>query len=100
MDFENIYKSRKHILKMLRVRGYDTTKYNTHTGGTMGMDYSFNQNSSIALNIDNELGDVSIDIYMEINNWYKTPNQIAFSTYGMGIVGDMEKQMQLKLQKH
>ena len=27
MDFENIYKSRKHILKMLRVRGYDTKKY-------------------------------------------------------------------------
>lgn len=27
MDFENIFKSRKHILKMLRVRGYDTTKY-------------------------------------------------------------------------
>ena len=27
MDFENIFKSRKHILKMLRVRGYDTMKY-------------------------------------------------------------------------
>ena len=27
MDFENIYKSRKIILKMLKLRGYDTTKY-------------------------------------------------------------------------
>lgn len=27
MDFENIYKSRKNILKMLRIRGYDTNKF-------------------------------------------------------------------------
>lgn len=27
MDFENIYQSRKHILKMLKMRGYDTQKY-------------------------------------------------------------------------
>ena len=27
MDFENIYKSRKNILKMLRLRGFDTSKY-------------------------------------------------------------------------
>ena len=27
MDFENIYKSRKTILKMLKIRGCDTTKY-------------------------------------------------------------------------
>ena len=27
MDFENIYKSRKNVLKMLKLRGYDTTQY-------------------------------------------------------------------------
>ena len=27
MDFENIYKSRKNILKMLKLRGYDTSQY-------------------------------------------------------------------------
>ena len=50
----------------------------------------------ISLNVDDNLGNVSIDINMEINNWYQTPNQIEFSTYGDGIMGDMEKQMQLK----
>ena len=33
---------------------------------------------------------------MEINNRYKTPNQIEFSTYGMGIMGNMQMQMELK----
>ena len=33
---------------------------------------------------------------MEINNWYQTPNEIAFSTYGMGIMMNMPKQMELK----
>ena len=70
--------------------------YGTHTGGTMGNDYSFNNNFSISLNVDDNLGDASIDIKMEINNWYQTPHEIAFSTYGMGIMGNMEKQMQLK----
>jgi len=70
--------------------------YGTHTGGTMGNDYSFNNNSPISLNVDDNLGDASIDINMESNNWYQTPHEIAFSTYGAGIMGNMEKQMQLK----
>ena len=70
--------------------------YGTHTGGSMGNDYSFNKSFVISLNVDDNLGNVSIDINMEINNWYQTPNQIEFSTYGDGIMGDMEKQMQLK----
>ena len=74
---------------------YDTITqgYATHTGGTMGMDYSFNHNSIISLNFDDDLGDVSIDINMEINNWYRTPNTINFAG---AIMMDMMKQMQLK----
>ncbi|MBT5750788.1 MAG: hypothetical protein HOI39_06655 [Flavobacteriales bacterium] len=72
--------------------------YATHTGGTMGMDYSFNHLDNISLTIDDDLGDVYININMEINNWYNSPNQIEFSSYGMGIMGDM--QMQMDIQKN
>ena len=70
--------------------------YGTHTGGTMGMDYSFNNIDDISLIVTNDLGNVDVNINMEINNWYKTPNQIEFSTYGMGIMGNMQMQMDLK----
>jgi len=70
--------------------------YGTHTGGTMGGDYSFNDIKDVSLTVDDDLGNVSIDINMEINNWYKTPNQIEFSSYGMGIMMNMPMQMDLK----
>ena len=70
--------------------------YGTHTGGTMGMDYSFNNIDDISLIVTDDLGNVDVNINMEINNWYKTPNQIEFSTYGMGIMGNMQMQMNLK----
>ncbi|MBC8265625.1 MAG: hypothetical protein H8E84_01530 [Flavobacteriales bacterium] len=85
-----------HYMKLEGAYTNDSTFYNTHTGGTMGGDYSFNNNSSILLNVNNDMGDVIIDINMEINNWYQTPNEIAFSTYGMGIMMNMQKQMELK----
>ena len=85
-----------HYMKLEGAYINDSTFYNTHTGGTMGGDYSFNNSSSISLNVNDDMGDVTIDINMEINNWYQTPNEIAFSTYGMGIMMNMEKQMQLK----
>ncbi|MGY8988160.1 MAG: MbnP family protein [Flavobacteriales bacterium] len=70
--------------------------YGTHTGGTMGMDYSFNNIDGISLIVTDDLGNVDVNINMEINNWYRTPNQIEFSTYGMGIMGNMQMQMNLK----
>ena len=88
-------------MKLEGVYANDSTFYNTHTGGTMCADYSFSFSAlgipgSSLLNIDDEVGDVSININMEINNWYQTPHEIAFSTYGMGIMMNMEKQMQLQ----
>ena len=85
-----------HYMKLEGAYINDTTKYNTHTGGTMGGDYSFNNINNISLTVDNDLGNIDININMEINNWYKTPNQIEFSTYGMGIMGNMQMQMNLK----
>ena len=39
------------------------------------------------------MDDVTIDINMEINNWYRTPNTISLAG---SIMMDMMKQMQLK----
>ena len=71
--------------------------YGTHTGGTMGEDYSFNHLENISLFIDDDLGDVSVNINMEINNWYSSPNQIEFSSYGMGIMGNMQMQIDIQM---
>ena len=74
---------------------YDTiTKgYATHTGGTMGMDHSFNNNLGISLGINSEVGDAIININMEINNWYQNPHTINLAP---AIMADMAKQMKLQ----
>jgi len=76
--------------------------YGTHTGGTMGMDYSFNNIDDISLIVTDDLGDISIDINMEINNWYQGPNEIEFSTYvnpdgSAGIMMNMMMQMNIQM---
>ena len=85
-----------HYMKLEGAYNNDSTFYNTHTGGTMGGDYSFNNMSDISLTVDDDLGDVSINVNMEINNWYNAP-QIEFSSYGMGIMMDttMQKNIQM-----
>jgi hypothetical protein len=85
-----------HYMKLEGAYNNDSTFYNTHTGGTMGGDYSFNNMSDISLTVDDDLGDVSINVNMEINNWYNSP-QIEFSSYGMGIMMDttMQKNIQM-----
>ena len=85
-----------HYMKLEGAYNNDSTFYNTHTGGTMGGDYSFNNVDNISLTINDDLGDVSININMEINNWYNSPNQIDFSSYGMGIMMNMMMQMDIK----
>ena len=40
---------------------------------------------------------VSIDVNMDINNWYNSPNQIEFSSYGMGIMMNMMMQMNIQM---
>ncbi|MEJ6748542.1 MAG: hypothetical protein QNK60_01275 [Flavobacteriales bacterium] len=86
-----------HYMKLEGAYNNDSRFYNTHTGGTMGGDYSFNNVDNILLTIDDDLGDVSININMEINNWYNSPNLIDFSSYGMGIMMNMMMQMDIKM---
>ena len=82
-----------HYMKLEGAYINDSTFYNTHTGGTMGGDYSFNNSSSISLNVDDNVENINIVINMDINNWYRTPNTISLAG---AIMMDMMKQMQLK----
>jgi len=86
-----------HYMKLEGTYNTDSTFYNTHTGGTMGGNYSFNNTNNISLTVDEDLGNVSINITMEINNWYNSPNQIEFSSYGMGIMMNMMMQMNIQM---
>ena len=61
--------------------------YTTHTGGTNGIDFSFNKMFSIT-----DITDININ--MEITNWYKNPEIFDLTTDG--IMGDINKQTILK----
>ncbi len=83
-----------HYMKLEGNFTNDTTFYNTHTGGTMGMDYSFNHTDVISLITDETTSEANISINMEVNNWYQNPNSITLSTDG--IMGNMMMQMKIK----
>jgi hypothetical protein len=85
-----------HYMKLEGAYNNYSTFYNTHTGGTMGADYSFNHVENISLTVDNDLGNISVNINMELNNWYNSP-QIEFSSYGMGIMMNMMMQNDIKV---
>jgi hypothetical protein len=61
--------------------------YTTHTGGTNGIDFSFNKMFSIT-----DITDININ--MEITNWYTNPEIFDLTTDG--IMGDINKQTILK----
>ena len=66
--------------------------YATHTGGTNGVDYSFNKEFPITINSKNNIYDIYIN--MEIANWYQNPQKLNFTTNG--IMGDANSQIILK----
>ena len=61
--------------------------YTTHTGGTNGLDFSFNKMFPIK-------GVTNININMEITNWYKNPETLNLTSDG--IMGNINKQVILK----
>jgi len=61
MDFENIYKSRSHVLKMLRLRGFETKSYDNQTKEELNILF---QNHSKKMNSEVD----SLDIYIEGEN--------------------------------
>ena len=64
--------------------------YTTHTGGTNGLNFSFNKIFQIT-----EITEITeITINMEITNWYKNPETFDLTTDG--IMGDINKQVILK----
>ena len=68
--------------------------YNTHTGGTMGVDYSFKKSFPINITTIEDGTIHEVVIAMDLNNWYKNPNTISLTTDG--IMGNMQRQMELK----
>ena len=58
MDFENIYKSRKNILKLLTIRGYDISPYENQTIEELNILY---QNHSKKVTYDIDTLDIKID---------------------------------------
>ena len=62
--------------------------YATHTGGTDGIDYSFNKTFPIIINATNNIRDIYIN--MEITNWYQNPEIFNLTTDG--IMGDINSQ--------
>jgi len=68
--------------------------YQTHTGPTDGIDNSFEVTlTDSPINCSCE--QVTIDINMNINNWYVNPNTIDLNTMTM-IMGNEQKQLLLK----
>ena len=61
--------------------------YTTHTGGTNGIDFSFNKIFPIT-----DITDITIN--MEITNWYKNPEIFDLTTDG--IMGNIDKQITLR----
>ena len=66
--------------------------YATHTGGTDGMDFSFNKIFPLTINGTNNVRDIYIN--MEITNWYQNPNTFNLTTDG--IMGDLNSQIILQ----
>ena len=64
--------------------------YNTHTGMSMGIPYHFQvylpQSFTVTKN------QVSIDLKMELNNWYQNPTLYDFDVYGDAIMGNAAAQ--------
>ena len=83
-----------HYMKLEGAYNNDSTFYNTHTGGTMGIDYSFKNKFEISLNTTDEDKIAEINFNMEINNWYQNPNSINLEP---AIMSDMTKQGQLQI---
>ena len=66
--------------------------YATHTGGTDGIDFSFNKAFPLTINRINNIRDIYIN--MEITNWYQNPEIFNFTTDG--IMGDPNSQIILQ----
>ena len=65
--------------------------YTTHTGGTNGIDFSFDK----VFPIINEINNITdININMEITNWYKNPE--IFNLTSDGIMGNINSQITLQ----
>lgn len=70
--------------------------FTTHTGPTMGNDFSFPVSLSLPSGFEvPKGGTVTIHVQMDVNEWYTNPNTWDFNDYGL-IMGNMAAQNTLK----
>ena len=75
--------------------GVVTKNYNTHTGPSMGNQY-FIEMTLPSSSIKAEGTNLTVDLMMNINNWYSGPNSYDFNTYGQAIMGNQAAQKVLQ----
>jgi len=64
--------------------------YNIHTGASMGNQYYFKANLTQAFTVTNNA--VHVELKMELNNWFQSPNLFNFDVYGDAIMGNQGAQ--------
>ena len=76
--------------------GGGTSNFTTHTGPTMGNDYSFAVMLGLPATVRLNGGETAtITVQMDVNEWYTDPNNYDFNDYGV-IMPDMAAQMTLR----
>lgn len=81
---------------------YDTVAYLTHLGPTIDPTTSETINNDIKLvlpksfTVSDDATDVSIDIKMNIDQWYEKPNTIDLNVFGAAIMGNFDAQIQFR----
>ena len=68
--------------------------YRTHTGQSMGTPYNVNVNLANSA-FSAETSDLTVNIRMNVNNWYENPNQYDFNGFPTMIMGNQTAQTQL-----
>ena len=72
------------------------SSYATHTGPSMNTDYSIADISFSDLGITTTGKKITINLTMDLNQWYKNPNTYSFEGKQLGIMGDADLQTQLQ----
>jgi len=76
--------------------GGGTANFTTHTGPTMGADYTFTVTLTLpsALTLDDGES-YTVNVEMDVNEWYTAPNDWDFNDYGL-IMGNADAQTLLR----
>ncbi len=91
MDWPAVMGGGYHYMKLEGAFVNDSSKYNVHTGGSMGGDYSFSNSFDASVISDSEHGDATITIDMNIGGWL---HNYPLSTAGIMMNEEVQSQLQ------